>query len=187
MGEKLGSPKMCEEAGMVRRNVSLNMIAPNKSTSFICGATSLGIEPFMSNYFVKALAGIQTTFKNPELKKLLKEKGHDTPEVWDSILNNLGSCQHLECLTDEEKAPFKTAYEISPKDMIDMVADRQPYIDMGQSFNLFGRPNYNLKDVYDIHKYAWSRGIKTLYYWYSAHAALEKNGDKWDSCESCAD
>ncbi len=188
IGEKLGSPKLCQDAGMVRRNVSLMMIAPNKSTSFICGETSLGIEPFLSNYFVKSLAGIQATFKNKFLKKLLEEKEKDTIEVWDSILNNLGSVQHLDFLSEDEKSVFKTASEISPKDMIDLAADRQPYIDMGQSLNLWNRPNYTKKDIYDIHKYAFEKGIKTLYYYYSqAHAALEKSGEKWNVCESCAD
>ena len=188
IGEKLGSPAMCQEAGMVRRNVSLMMVAPNKSTSFICNATSLGVEPFFSNYFVKSLSGIQATFKNKYLKKLLEEKGQDTIEVWDSILHNLGSVQHLDFLTKDEKAVYKTASEVSPKDIIDLAGDRQVYIDMAQSINLFNRPNYSKKDIYEIHKYAWSKGLKTLYYYYSqAHAALEKAGKKWDTCEYCAD
>jgi ribonucleoside-diphosphate reductase alpha chain len=188
MAEKLGSPKMCEDAGLVRRNVSLMMVAPNKSTSFICGNTSLGIEPFRSNYFIKALAGIQSVFKNKYLEALLEEKGQNTNEVWESIMSNLGSVKHLEFLTDEEKSIFKTASEISPKDMIDLAADRQEFIDMGQSLNLFNRPNYTIKDIYDMHKYAFDSGIKTLYYFYpQAHAAFEQNGDSWDTCESCAD
>jgi ribonucleoside-diphosphate reductase alpha chain len=164
------------------------MVAPNKSTSFICGSTSLGIEPFFSNYFVKSLAGIQTTFKNKDLHKLLVEKGMDTVDVWDSILNNLGSVQHLSFLTKNEKAIYKTFSEVSPKDIIDLAADRQIYIDMAQSINLCNRPNYTKKDIYEIHKYAWERGLKTLYYYFpQAHAALEKDGAKWNSCESCAD
>jgi ribonucleoside-diphosphate reductase alpha chain len=187
IGEKLGSPKMCEEAEMVRRNVSLMMVAPNKSTSFLCD-TSLGIEPNFSNYYVKSLAGIQATSKNKHLKEVLELKGKNTSEVWDSILANLGSVQHLDFLTDKEKAIFKTASEISPKDMIDLAADRQVYIDMAQSINLFNRPNYTKHDIYQIHKYAFEKGLKTLYYYYpQAHAALEKNGEKWDACESCAD
>lgn len=188
IGQKLGCPKLCQGAGMIRRNVSLMMIAPNKSTSFIAGETSLGIEPFMSLYFVKALAGIKTTYKNPYFKKLLQEKGKDTNEVWDIVLRDLGSAQSLDFLSQEEKDVFKTAGEISPKDMIDLAADRQVFIDMSQSLNLWNRPNYTLQDVYDIHKYAFSRGIKTLYYFYpQAHAAIEKNGEKWDTCASCAD
>lgn len=187
-GHKIGSPKMCEEAGMIRRNVSLMMIAPNKSTSFICGNTSLGIEPFKSNYFIKSLAGIQSVYKNKVLEKLLVDKGQNTTEIWESIMNNLGSVQHLEFLTEEEKAVFKTASEISPKDMIDLAADRQEFIDMGQSLNLFNRPNYTLQDIYNMHMYAFDRGIKTLYYFYpQAHAAFEQDGKPWDECESCSD
>ena len=187
-GLKLGSPKMCEDADLVHRNVSLMTIAPNKSTSFLMDETSLGIEPFFSNYFVKSLAGIETTFKNKSLKKLLQRKGEDTQEVWDSILKNLGSVQHLDFLTKHEKAVYKTAVEISPKDMIDLAAERQPFIDMSQSLNLWNRPNYSKQDIYDIHKYAFDRGIKTLYYFFpQGHASIEKSGERWDFCESCAD
>lgn len=188
MGEKLGSPGYCKKAGMVRRNASLMMIAPNKSTSFISGGTSGGIEPFMSNIFMKSLAKIQYVWKNKHLEKLLQSKGKNTIEVWDSIQDNNGSVQHLDFLIADEKDVFKTFAEISPKDIIDLTADRQVYIDMGQSLNLIFRKNYTMKDIYDIHKYAWDKGVKTLYYAYnSAHAALEKDGEAWDSCISCAD
>ena len=188
MGEKLGSPLMCQLAGLVRRNVSLMMIAPNKSTSFISGGTSLGIEPFMSNIFVKELANIEYVFKNVNLVKLLEEKGKNTSEVWESIMKNLGSVQHLDFLSDHEKSVFKTFAEISPKDIIDLAADRQKFIDMAQSINLVFRPNYSLKDLNEIHMYAFDKGIKTLYYAYpQAHAALEQAGEAWDVCEACAD
>lgn len=188
MGERLGSPAMCQEAGLVRRNVSLLMVAPNKSTSFICGNTTPGIEPNRSNVFVKALAGIQTVVKNKYLEALLESKGMNNPEVWNEIADNLGSVKSLSFLTAEEKSVFKTASEISPKDMIDLASDRQEYIDMSQSLNLFNRPNYTLKDIYDIHMYALDKGIKTLYYFYpQVHAAFEQEGEKWDTCESCQD
>lgn len=188
IGEKLGSPKMCKDAGLVRRNVTTMAIAPNKSSSFIMGGTSLGIEPFFSNYFVKALAGIEWTFKSKKLTEYLEKYGKNTPEVWDSVLKNLGSAQHLDFLSAKEKSVLKTASEISPKDIIDLAADRQEYIDMAQSLNLWNRPNYTMQDIYNIHKYAFDRGIKTLYYFFSqGHAAIEKEGDKWDACESCAD
>ncbi len=188
MAEKLGAPIMCQEAGILWRNVSLMMVAPNKSTSFICD-TDLGVEPSISNYFVKALAGIQATRKNKRLQKYLQDAGKDTVEVWDSILNNLGSAQHLDFLTPQQRSVVKTASEISPKDIIDLASDRQPFIDMSQSINLWNRPNYTKADIYQIHKYAFfEKDLKTLYYYYpQAHAALEKDGEKWDTCESCAD
>lgn len=188
MGEKLGSPRLCKEAGVIRRNASIMMIAPNKSTSFISGATSLGIEPFMSNLFIKTLAKIQTTYKNPHLEEVLEQYGKNTMDIWRTIEENNGSVQHLEFLTDTEKNVFKTFAEISPKDIIDLASDRQKFIDMGQSLNLVVRKNYTLQDMIEIHKYAFEKEIKTLYYAYpSAHAVLEKDGEKWDTCSSCAD
>ncbi len=188
IGEKLGSPEYCQKAGMVRRNASLMMIAPNKSTSFISKATSGGFEPFMSNTFLKSLAKIQYVWRNPNLEKVLEQHNRNTNDVWDSIQSNNGSVAHLDFLTQREKDVFKTFAEISPKDIIDLASDRQEFIDMGQSLNLIFRKNYTMKDIYDIHKYAWDNGIKTLYYAYnSAHAALEKDGESWDTCVSCAD
>lgn len=188
LGKRLGSPKLCKEANLIRRNVSLMMVAPNKSTSFLADDTSLGIEPFTSNYFIRALAGIQVVHKNKYLGKVLDKYDKNTNKIWDSILENLGSVQHLEFLSDDEKAVFKTASEISPKDIIDLASDRQQYIDMAQSINLWNRPNYTLNDIYDMHMYAFSKDIKTLYYFYpQVHAALEKDGESWDTCSMCAD
>jgi len=188
IGLKLGSPKICQDAGMVRRNASLMMTAPNKSTSFLSGVTSGGREPFMSNLFIKSLAKIQHVFKNKHLEKLLESKGKNTIEVWQSIQDNNGSVQHLDFLSKDEKDVFRTFAEISPKDLIDLAADAQEYVDMGQSLNLIKRKNYTLQDIYDIHKYGWERGIKTFYYLYSsAHAAIETDGEKWNECVSCAD
>ena len=188
IGEKLGSPRICEEAGLVRRNASLMMVAPNKSTSFISGMTSGGIEPFMSNMFMKSLAKIQYVFKNPHLERVLKSRDKNTSQVWESIQDNNGSVQHLDFLSLSEKETFRTFAEISPKDLIDLASDRQEFIDMGQSLNLVFRKNYNLQDIIAIHQYAWEKDIKTLYYAYSsAHAALEVEGKGWDDCASCMD
>lgn len=188
MANKLGAPLMCREAGINKRNVSLMMCAPNKSTSFICGNTTPGIEPNKSNVFVKALAGIQTSVKNKYLVSKLESIGKNSQEVWDSIIDNLGSVQHLDFLDQQTKDVFRTASEISPKEIIDLASDRQKYIDMSQSLNLFSRPNYTLKDIYDIHMYAFDKNIKTLYYLYpQSHSANEIEGEKWDTCVSCQD
>lgn len=188
MANKLGAPLMCREAGINKRNVSLMMCAPNKSTSFICGNTTPGIEPNKSNVFVKALAGIQTSVKNKYLVSKLESIGKNNQEVWDSIIDNLGSVQHLDFLDQQTKDVFRTASEISPKEIIDLASDRQKYIDMSQSLNLFSRPNYTLKDIYDIHMYAFDKNIKTLYYFYpQSHSANEVEGEKWDTCVSCQD
>jgi ribonucleoside-diphosphate reductase alpha chain len=188
MGDKVGSPKLCQDAGLTKRNVSLMMVAPNKSTSFLPDV-SQGIQPRVSNYYSQELAGYEEVVKNPYLEKLLSDIGKNSQEIWSEVLNNGGSVQNLAFLSEDKKAVFKTASEIAPKDIIDLAADRQVYIDMGQSLNLFGRPQYTTKDVYDMHRYAFSRGIKTLYYYFAqGHAAIEhSSGSKWDDCESCAD
>lgn len=188
LADRFGPCLFAKRAGLNVRNCSLNMIAPNKSTSFISGISSLGIEPLFSNIFTKSLAKIQYVFKNKNLEKLLESKGQNTNSIWDSISKNLGSVQHLSFLTKEEKDIYLTFNEISPKDIIDLAADRQEYIDMGQSLNLMNRPNYTLTDLHEIHKCAYQKGIKTLYYFYpQAHAIIEQDGKKWDSCISCAD
>jgi ribonucleoside-diphosphate reductase alpha chain len=188
MGSKLGSPKYCRMAGMVRRNASLMMVAPNKSTSFISGITSLGIEPFMSNIFVKTLAKIKHVFKNQNLVNHLESIGQNTRAVWEIIENDNGSVKKLDFFSKNEKDLFKTFAEISPKDIIDLAADRQIHIDMAQSINLVFRKNYTLKDLHEMHKYAFDSGIKTLYYAYpEAHSSLEQGGENWNDCASCAD
>ena len=188
MAKTLGPAPICKDASMIRRNASLMMIAPNKSTSFISGITSGGIEPFMSNIFMKTLAKIQHVFRNPHLENLLETKNKNTEVVWDSIMDNNGSVSHLDFLDEDEKNVFKTFAEVSPKDIIDLARDRQEFVDMGQSLNLVFRKNYTLQDIASIHKYAWENQIKTLYYAYSsAHAALEKDGKNWDECVMCAD
>lgn len=188
LAEILGPCKVCADAGIVARNASLMMIAPNKSTGYLCKATSIGVEPFFSNIFVKKLAKITVTYKNRNLERLLESKGKNTKDVWDSISKNLGSVLHLDFLTEEEKNIFLTMSEISPKDIIDLASDRQKYIDMSQSLNLINRPNYTLKDLHNIHMYAYEKGVKTLYYFYpQAHATIEQDGKRWDDCISCAD
>ncbi len=188
LANMLGPCKIGIEAGMMIRNASLIMLAPNKSTGYLCNSTSIGIEPFFSNIFVKKLAKITSTHKNKNLENLLASKGKNTKEVWDSISKNLGSVQHLDFLTQYEKEVFYTFSEISPKDIIDLASDRQRYIDMSQSLNLINRPNYSTKDLHNIHMYAYDKGIKTLYYFYpQAHATIEQEGKRWDECISCAD
>lgn len=195
LANKLGACPMAREAGLNMRNVSQMMIAPNKSTAFIAGqeitnlsGLSAGINPLMSNYFTQNLKAVTEVYKNKRLENLLNSIGKNTEEVWDSILENLGSVQHLDFLSEKDKQVFRTFSEISPKDIIDLASDRQQYLDMAQSLNLINRPNYTIQDVYNIHKYAHEKGIKTLYYFYAqAHANLEKEGESWDDCISCAD
>jgi ribonucleoside-diphosphate reductase alpha chain len=182
MAENWGEPEILKGYGL--RNTTRIAIAPTKSTSFIMGNHSLGIEPIKSNYHMKKLAKIQDIYKNPELVSLLQEKNKDTPEVWDSILINNGSVQHLDFLTENEKNVFKTFSEVSQADLISLAAQRQKYIDQGQSLNLMFHPKTSGKDINKIILDAYDSGIKTLYYSYSISAAQEFNR-KLLECTAC--
>lgn len=139
-------------------------IAPTASISIICGGTSAGIEPIPANIYThKTLSG-SFSIKNAALQKLLSSKGKDDAETWTSILENEGSVQHLECLSDDEKSVFKTAFEIDQRWVVELAADRTPYICQGQSLNVFIPGDVDKWDLHMLHWTAWEQGIKSLYY-----------------------
>jgi len=166
-----GEPPLLEGYG--RRNSTTIAIAPTTSSSFILGQVSPSIEPLNSNYFVKDLAKGKFTYKNPYLSKLLKTKDKDSLETWKNVLEHGGSVQHLDFLTREEKDIFKTFGEISQKEIIIQAAQRQKYIDQGQSLNLMIPPTAKPKEVSELLIYAWQEGVKSLYYQRSANPAQE--------------
>ncbi|MGC6470503.1 MAG: ribonucleoside-diphosphate reductase subunit alpha [Flavobacteriales bacterium] len=181
LAEKFGEPKTLKGYG--RRNATLNAIAPTTSSAFILGQVSQGIEPIWSNVYVKDIAKVKTTIKNPFLVQLLAEKGYDNKEVWDSIRENDGSVQHLDILTDHEKSVFKTYSEIDQMDIIYQAANRQNHIDQGQSLNIMVHPDMSPKEINKIHITAWKLNIKSLYYQHSMNAAQKFKQKK--ECESC--
>ena len=183
----LGSAPIYDDSNKLeyyRRNVTTLAVAPTTSSSFILGQVSPSIEPLNSNYFVKDLAKGKFTFKNPYLKKLLKEKGRDDDDNWKSILVKGGSVQHLDFLSVNEKEVFKTFGEISQKEIIIQAAQRQKYIDQGQSLNIMIPPNTKPKEVNELMIFAWEQGIKSLYYQRSANPAQELARNIL-SCKSC--
>ena len=169
--------------GYGRRNATLNAIAPTTSSAFILGQVSQGIEPTWSNIYVKDIAKVKTTIKNPFLIKLLKEKDKDNKEVWNSIRNADGSVQHLSFLTKEEKEVFKTYAEIDQMDIILQAAGRQTYIDQGQSLNVMISPDMPAKEINKLYITAWKLGLKSLYYQHSMNAAQKFAQTK--ECTSC--
>lgn len=177
-----GEPELLKGYG--RRNTTLIAIAPTKSSAFILGQVSEGIEPQRSNYYIKDLAKIKYSYKNPYLIELLKEKNKNNEEIWKSILVNSGSVQHLSFLSEEEKDVFKTFSEISPYEIIIQAAGRQKHIDQSQSLNLMIHPQIKTKDLNNIILDAWKLGVKTLYYQFSVNAAQEFN-KKLLECKSC--
>jgi ribonucleoside-diphosphate reductase alpha chain len=178
---KFGEPKVLKGYG--RRNTTLNAVAPTTSSAFILGQVSQGIEPIWSNIYVKDIAKIKTTIKNPFLENLLEEKGQNTTEVWRSIRDMDGSVQHLEFLTEQEKNVFKTYSEIDQLDVVYQASARQEFIDQGQSVNIIVHPEMPVKEINNIHVTAWKLGLKSLYYQHSMNAAQKFKQKK--ECTSC--
>lgn len=139
-------------------------VAPTASISIICGGTSACIEPIPANIYThKTLSG-SFTVKNRYLEALLQEKDFNTATIWQSIIENEGSVQHLKCLSEEEKAVFKTAFEIDQRWIIEFAGDRTPYICQGQSLNLYLSSDIDKWDLLMLHWNAWEKGVKSLYY-----------------------
>jgi ribonucleoside-diphosphate reductase alpha chain len=184
LAQNFSKAPIYEGTEYMRRNTTTLAVAPTTSSSFILGQVSPSIEPLNSNYFVKDLAKGKFTFKNPYLKKLLKEKGKDDDDTWKSVLIKGGSVQHLDFLSQEEKDVFKTFGEISQKEIIIQAAQRQKYIDQGQSLNLMIPPNTKPKEVNVLMIFAWEQGIKSLYYQRSANPAQELARSIL-TCKSC--
>ena len=180
LGKRLGVPKYCDK----RRNVTTMAVAPTMSSAFIMGQISQSIEPINSNYFVKDLSKGKFTFKNPYLKTILIEHKQNTFDVWQDILLHGGSVQHLKFLTDQEKSVFKTFGEISQKEIIIQAANRQKYIDQGQSLNLMIPNDASAKDINKLIIFAWENKIKSLYYQRGVNPAQQLNRDI-NKCVSC--
>ena len=167
-----------------RRNTCTLSIAPTKSSSFILDQVSPSVELYKSNYYIKDLAKLKEVFKNPFLKALLVKKEKNTLEVWDSILSKDGSIQHLDFLDDKEKNVFKTFSQVSQLAIIQQAAQRQKFIDQGQSINIMIHPDTPLKDINALYIQAEELGLKSLYYQINLSAAQELNRNLLE-CKSC--
>ncbi len=153
-----------EDMGAMERFSCKMAIAPTASISIICGGTSACIEPIPANIYThKTLSG-SFIVKNPYLEKLLDKKSKNSTNIWNSILEKGGSVQHLDFLTTEEKATFKTSFEIDQRWLLEFAADRTPFIDQAQSLNLFIPADVDKWDLMMLHFQAWEKGIKSLYY-----------------------
>ncbi len=182
MAKEYGEPAVLEGYG--RRNATLLAIAPTTSSAFILGQVSQGIEPIWSNTYVKDVAKLKVTIRNPVLEKLLEERGLNTREVWQSIRDHDGSVQHLDVLEPSEKEVFKTFAEVNQMNVIQQAATRQRYVDQGQSLNLMIHPDTPIKDINNLIIEAWKLGVKTLYYQHSMNAAQQFKRELL-TCVSC--
>ena len=164
LAKEKGACPDAADFGIEERFSNKLAIAPTASISIICGGASPGIEPSAGNSFVQNTLSGSFNVRNPQLKKLLSEKNMDTDEIWSSITTNKGSVQHLDFLSDHEKDVFKSAFEVDQRWLIDLAAQRTPYICQSQSLNVFIPADVHKKDLHQIHFQAWKKGIKSMYY-----------------------
>ena len=198
---ELGACPDAIDAGVMERFASKIAIAPTASISIIAGNASPGIDPISTNAFLQKTMVGSYTVKNIALEKLLESKGLNTEEVWSLIKTNKGSVQDFDFLSDEEKAVFKTAFELDMTWVIRHAAGRAPFICQSQSVNVFLPADVHKRDLHNIHMMAWKMGVKSLYYCRSmsiqrADAPSRKaevaimdipvtQENKYETCEAC--
>ncbi len=164
LAEERGACPDAADFGVMERFSHKMAIAPTASISIIAGNSSPGIEPIAANVFLQKTLSGSFTVRNRHLQKALAVHGQDNEEVWSSITLRGGSVQHLEFLTEQERAVYKTAFELDQRWIIEHAADRTPYICQSQSVNVFLPANIHKRDLHQIHHMAWKRGVKSLYY-----------------------
>jgi ribonucleoside-diphosphate reductase alpha chain len=164
LADERGACPDAADYGMKERFSNKMAIAPTASISIICGGASPGIEPNAANsYNHKTLSG-SFEVRNKYLAKLLEERGRNDEETWSSITLNEGSVAHLDCLTEDEKLVFRTAIELDQRWIVDLAADRSPFICQSQSVNIFLPADVHKRDLHQLHFQAWKKGVKSLYY-----------------------
>lgn len=186
LAKSLGEPEWCE--GLGERNTHRLAMAPTRSNAIISGGDSKSIEPELANTYAENAAKLTFDVRNKHLEKLLTEKGQNTKEVWNSIVEKQGSVQHLDFLSEEEKDVFKTAYEINQFAIIKQAAQRQKYIDQGQSLNLFFDKEAAPEYIAQVHMAAHLAGLKSLYYCKSQsmiQADTNYRKVEYTECASC--
>ncbi len=164
LAEERGACPDAEEYGFMERFSNKIAVAPTASISIIAGNASPGIEPIAANVFLQKTLSGSFTVRNRHLQKLLAARGFDNEDVWSSITLSKGSVQHLDFLTEQEKAVYKTAFELDQRWVIEHAADRTPFVCQSQSVNVFLPANVHKRDLHEIHMMAWRRGLKSLYY-----------------------
>ena len=145
------------------RNSQLIALMPTASTSQILGSNEC-IEPFTSNLYLRRTSSGEFTIINKYLVQHLLELNMWNDEMINELYKNRGSVQNINSLSSSFKEIYKTSYEISQKQLINMSADRGSYVSQSQSLNLFfDVPTFN--KLYSAHMYGWKRGLKTGSYY----------------------
>lgn len=172
-----------------RRNSHLLAIAPTATIANIAGTTP-SVEPLFSNLFVVSGLSGDYTQVNRYLVEDLRVLGLWTAEIKQKIKFYNGSIQNISEIPDNIKRKYRTAFEISQKDLIDRAAERQPWICQSQSLNLYVDKGITGPELSDLYLYAWDRGLKTTYYLRTLAASeVEKitvcDINNKEDCESC--
>jgi ribonucleoside-diphosphate reductase alpha chain len=155
----------CPDAkGEMRRNMHLLAIAPNASSSILCGGTSPAIEPHRANAFTHKTQSGSWLVKNKFLEEVLEAHGRNDEDTWSEIITNRGSVQHLDFLSQDEKDVFKTAMELDQRWLVEHAHHRQEYICQAQSLNIFLPADVDIAMLHHIHFRAWKAGLKSMYY-----------------------
>ena len=164
LAKERGACPDAEEYGFKERFSNKTAIAPTASISIISGGASPGVEPVAANsYTHKTLSGSYNV-RNRYLKKVLEKYRKNDDETWSTITTNQGSVEHLDFLTRNEKDVFKTAFEIDQKWIVELGADRTPFVSQSQSINIFLPADVHKKELHQVHFQAWKKGLKSLYY-----------------------
>lgn len=176
-----GEPKFMKGYG--RANTHLIAVAPTKSTALIMGGVSEGINPDTAMVYTQRSAGGEIDRVNPYLLKLMKEKGVFNKANVEDIRDKMGSVQHVDWLTEEEKLVFRTAFEINQSAILRMASARGKFMDQWQSLNLFFAAGEDEGYINQIHKEAFlDEGIIGLYYVYSK-AGIQASKDECLACQ----
>ncbi len=180
LAETLGEPKYCR--GLGRRNTHLLAVAPNTSSALLCGGVSQGIEPIVANVYNQPSAAGEIYRVNPVFLDLAKGRVGWSDDLVKSIIDNNGSVQHLDWLTDHEKQVFLTAYEVDQRVLLRLAGQRSPHIDQWQSLNLFFDADESEEEISAVHKIAYKdERIKALYYMRSKAGVMASKGE----CTAC--
>lgn len=166
MAKELGEPEWCRGFGV--RNASRIAIAPTKSSAIMFGGVSEGINPDPAMVFTQKSAGGSIDRIVPSLLKIMKERGVYNKKTIKTITERFGSVQHVDWLSDDEKAVFKTAFEINQKTVVALASARGRYIDQWQSLNLFFAAEERPEWISEVHQQAFEDpNILGLYYIYT--------------------
>jgi len=178
LAKERGACPDAEEYGFKERFSNKTAIAPTASISIISGGASPGVEPVAANsYTHKTLSGSYNV-RNRYLKKVLEKYRKNDDETWSTITTNQGSVEHLDFLTRNEKDVFKTAFEIDQKWIVELGADRTPFVSQSQSINIFLPADVHKKELHQVHFQAWKKGLKSLYYCRSKSIQRAENINK---------